>query len=525
MASTLDADRIMPLNGTREGLFNACLALCPETKRGKRPVVLMPNPFYQPYAAAVAAVGAEPVFVPATAATGFLPDYAALPADILDRTALAYLCSPANPQGSVAPRDYLADVMALAERHGFTLLSDECYSEIWRTAPPTGALSVAAELGADPERVAVFHSLSKRSNLPGLRSGFVAGGPESIARFRQLRAYGGAPLPLPVQHVSQAAWADEAHVDANRALYQEKYRIADAVFAGMQGYQGPEGGFFLWLPVPNGTSEDAALKLWTQTGVRVLPGAYLGQTVGGENPGDGYIRVAMVAPARRHAARPDPAPRLPLRVKDRVNMASYQARQRDPLLDQTMQAAIERRGKELLGAVLILLGLLTALMLASYSPDDPSWLAATEEPAQNWLGTFGASLASPLYVIAGYGSWGVALVFAVWGFRFLTHRGEERAIGRAIFAPIAVALISVYASTLVAGPGWVHSFGLGGLFGDTILGALLGVVPVQAAFGLKVLSLIVGCRHARHAGLRPWLRPHRTARHPAVPDRRLNPDL
>ena len=294
---TLDADRIMPLNGTREGLFNACLALCPETKQGRRPVVLMPNPFYQPYSAAVAAVGAEPVCVPATAATGFLPDYAGLPADILDRTALAYLCSPANPQGSVASRDYFAGIIALAERHGFTLLSDECYSEIWRTAPPTGALTVAADLGAGPERVAVFHSLSKRSNLPGLRSGFVAGGPQSIARFRQLRAYGGAPLPLPVQHVSQAAWGDEAHVDANRALYQEKYRIADQVFAGMQGYQGPEGGFFLWLPVPSGTSEGAALKLWTETGVRVLPGAYLGQTVGGENPGDGYIRVAMVAPA------------------------------------------------------------------------------------------------------------------------------------------------------------------------------------------------------------------------------------
>ncbi len=287
-------DRIMPLNGTREGLFNACLALCPETKGGKRPVVLMPNPFYQPYAAAVAAVGAEPVYVPATAATGFLPDYAGLPRDILDRVALAYLCSPANPQGSVASRDYLADVLRLSERHGFTVLSDECYSEIWRTAPPTGALTVAAELGCDPEQVAVFHSLSKRSNLPGLRSGFVAGGPQAIARFRQLRNYGGAPLPLPVQRVSQAAWDDEAHVVANLALYHRKYRIADAIFAGMQGYQGPEGGFFLWLPVEDG--EKAALDAWRGTGVRVLPGSYLGTEVNGDNPGKGYIRVAMVAP-------------------------------------------------------------------------------------------------------------------------------------------------------------------------------------------------------------------------------------
>lgn len=287
-------ERLMVLNGTREGLFDACLALCPETKGSKRPVVLMPNPFYQPYAAAALSVGAEPVFVPATAATGFLPDYESLPPDILDRVALAYLCSPANPQGAVAPRDYLARLLALAERHGFTLLSDECYSEIWRSAPPTGALEVAAETGADPERVAVFHSLSKRSNLPGLRSGFVAGGPEAIRRFRQLRAYGGAPLPLPIQRVSTRAWADEAHVDENRALYQEKFRIADAIFAPVQAYQGPEGGFFLWLPVEDG--EAAALKLWRETGVRVLPGAYLAREVGGHNPGKGYIRVAMVAP-------------------------------------------------------------------------------------------------------------------------------------------------------------------------------------------------------------------------------------
>jgi N-succinyldiaminopimelate aminotransferase len=291
-------DRLMALNGTREGLFDACLALCPETKDGQRPVVLMPNPFYQPYAAAALSVGAEPVYVPATARTGFLPDYESLAPALLDRVAIAYLCSPANPQGSVAPRDYLRRLLALAERHGFTLLSDECYSEIWRDAPPVGALQAAADVGADPERVAVFHSLSKRSNLPGLRSGFVAGGPEAIRRFRQLRAYGGAPLPLPIQRVSERVWADEAHVDENRALYQEKYRIADDVFAGIQGYKGPEGGFFLWLPVPDtvGDGEQAALKLWRETGVRVLPGAYLAREVDGLNPGKSYIRVAMVAP-------------------------------------------------------------------------------------------------------------------------------------------------------------------------------------------------------------------------------------
>ncbi|MES2665362.1 MAG: aminotransferase class I/II-fold pyridoxal phosphate-dependent enzyme [Pseudomonadota bacterium] len=291
---TMPLDGIMALNGTREGLFNAAIALCPESKAGKAPVILMPNPFYQVYAVASLTVGAEPVYVPATAATGFLPDYASLPPEVLDRTAIAYICSPANPQGAVASRDYLADLMALAEKHDFRIFADECYSEIWRDAPPPGALQVAQATGTDPERVFVFHSLSKRSNLPGMRSGFVAGGVDSMARIRKLRAFAGAPLPLPIQRVSEAAWADEAHVDASRALYQEKFRVADQVFAGMQGYQNPEGGFFLWLPVPDG--EQAALKLWQQTGVRVLPGAYLSRDVAGDNPGAGYVRVALVAP-------------------------------------------------------------------------------------------------------------------------------------------------------------------------------------------------------------------------------------
>ena len=287
-------NRLMVLNGTREGLFNAAIALCPEQKNGQRPVVLMPNPFYQVYAVAALTVGAEPVYVPATAATGFLPDYASLPQDILDRTAIAYICSPANPQGAVAGADYLADLLALAEKHDFRIFADECYSEIWRQAPPPGLLAVAEGQGADPERVAVFHSLSKRSNLPGLRSGFVASGVQSMARIRQLRAFAGAPLPLPLQRVAEACWQDEAHVDASRALYQDKFRDAEAVFAGHQGVTMPEGGFFLWLPVEDG--EAAALRLWRETGVRVLPGAYLSRDVGGQNPGKGYIRVALVAP-------------------------------------------------------------------------------------------------------------------------------------------------------------------------------------------------------------------------------------
>ncbi len=287
--------QIMALNGTREGLFNACIALCPErTRDGAQPVVLMPNPFYQVYAVAALASGAEPVYVPATRETGYLPDYAALPPDLLDRTAIAYLCSPSNPQGVVASREYLAQLIELAEMHDFVVFADECYSELYAGTPPPGALQVATEMSASPERVVIFNSLSKRSNVPGLRSGFVAGGPAGIAEIKRLRAYAGAPLPLPLQRAAERLWADEVHVDHNRALYAEKYQMADEIFAGVPGFLSPEAGFFLWLRVDDG--EAAALMLWRETGVRVLPGAYLGREIGGFNPGQHYIRVAMVAP-------------------------------------------------------------------------------------------------------------------------------------------------------------------------------------------------------------------------------------
>jgi aspartate/methionine/tyrosine aminotransferase len=289
-------DRLMVANGTREALFNAALALTPETKGGARPVVAMPNPFYQVYGVAALAAGAEPLYLPATAATGFLPDYAGLPAAVLDRLAIAWICSPANPQGAVASRDYLADLLGLAERHDFAVFADECYSEIWREAPPPGLLRVAAETGADPERAIVFNSLSKRSNLPGLRSGFVAAGPRGMARIRQLRAYAGAPVPLPIQRVSARLWAEEAHVAASRTLYAAKFATADRILGDLPGYRAPEGGFFLWLPVPGGDGEASALALWRATGVRVLPGAYLARDSAAGNPGRGYIRVALVAP-------------------------------------------------------------------------------------------------------------------------------------------------------------------------------------------------------------------------------------
>lgn len=286
--------QVMPLNGTREGLYNASMALCPETKNGEKPIVLVPNPFYQVYMIGAISVNAEPHFCPATAENGFMPDYTQLPEDVLKRVAIAYVCSPSNPQGAIASRDYLAKLITLAEKYDFKVFADECYSEIYRDEKPHGALQMAQELGADPERVVIFHSLSKRSNLPGLRSGFVAGGPETLKHIKRLRAYAGAPIPLPLQRASEKVWADEAHVEENRRLYAEKFEIADEIFADIPGYMKPQAGFFLWLPVEDG--EVAALKLWKQTGVRVLPGAYLSRDVNGENPGKPYIRVALVAP-------------------------------------------------------------------------------------------------------------------------------------------------------------------------------------------------------------------------------------
>ncbi|HLN25052.1 MAG TPA: aminotransferase class I/II-fold pyridoxal phosphate-dependent enzyme [Patescibacteria group bacterium] len=291
----LDMDKhIIPLAGTREGLFQIAQLVCGGAMGGKPPVVLLPNPFYQVYAGAALLAGAEPVFVPATKDTGFLPDFAGLPKDILDRAALAYLCTPANPQGAVASLALLKDTIELARRHDFVLAVDECYSEIYEgDLAPAGALQACAELGGDYANVVVFHSLSKRSSAPGLRSGFAAGDARLIAAFGRLRAYGGAAIPLPILAASAALWRDEDHVEVNRGLYRNKFTIAHEILGDSLGFYRPQGGFFLWLDVGDG--EKAALALWQKAGIRVLPGAYLARPgADGVNPGQRYIRVALV---------------------------------------------------------------------------------------------------------------------------------------------------------------------------------------------------------------------------------------
>jgi Aspartate/tyrosine/aromatic aminotransferase len=285
--------QVLPLNGTREGLFLAPFIVTPEEKAGAKPVILLPNPFYQCYAAAIYAAGAEPVYVPATAATGFLPDYASLPVSVLCRTVAAYICSPSNPEGAVAGEAYWQTLFALADAYDFVVFADECYADIYRETAPLGAFQVRRP---PYERLLSFHSLSKRSGLPGLRSGIVAGGVELMARFRALRNYAGPQVPAPLIAASVAAWSDEAHVAANRATYQERFTLAEQKLGHLPGFQLPAGGFFLWLDTGDG--EAAALRLWREAGVKVLPGAYMGRAARPEeprtNPGFSYIRIALV---------------------------------------------------------------------------------------------------------------------------------------------------------------------------------------------------------------------------------------
>jgi N-succinyldiaminopimelate aminotransferase len=288
------ATEVLVLNGTREGLFLAALAaknwVAP---RAGRPAVLIPNPFYAAYAAGAIAADCEQVYLPATTASGFLPDLDALSEDLLARTVAFYLASPANPQGAVADGVYLSRLTALARRFGFLIFADECYCEIYSKHAPPGMLEAA---GADFANVVVFHSLSKRSNLPGLRIGFAAGDRKFLAAFLELRNVAAPQVPTPMQHVAIAAYGDEKHVEENRRLYREKFDLADQIIGDRYGYRRPAGGFFLWLDVAvHGGSEAAALKLWREAGLRVVPGRYLArEQADGSNPGADYIRVAMV---------------------------------------------------------------------------------------------------------------------------------------------------------------------------------------------------------------------------------------
>ncbi|MCF8466080.1 MAG: aminotransferase class I/II-fold pyridoxal phosphate-dependent enzyme [Sneathiella sp.] len=286
---------IAPVNGTKEALYMIAAVITARAGHNQpKPVILLPTPYYHVYHAAAVMAGAEAVFIPAGPATNFFPDLAAMDPDLLDQASAFYLCNPSNPQGTVASNDYLKKALMLARKHDFMLVVDECYSEIYDAQPPTGILEICKKEGGSLDHMLAFHSLSKRSSAAGLRSGFCVGETAVIKAFLNLRNFAGAASPLPVCAAATALWSDEAHVDENRDLYRKKFDIAEEILGYRFGFYRPQGGFFLWLDVGDGV--EVAKTLWTRAAIRVLPGRYLSVTgPDGVNPGNAYIRVALVA--------------------------------------------------------------------------------------------------------------------------------------------------------------------------------------------------------------------------------------
>lgn len=289
------AQHVLPVNGTREALFAFTQAV---VSRGEDALIVSPNPFYQIYEGAALLAGAQPHYLPCLDSNGFNPDFDAVPAEIWQRCQILFLCSPGNPTGALVPLDTLKKLIALADEHDFVIAADECNSELYfdEQAPPPGLLSACVELGrSDFKRCVVFHSLSKRSNLPGLRSGFVAGDAEILKAFLLYRTYHGCAMPVQTQLASIAAWNDEAHVLENRDLYREKFDAVLQVLAPVMDVQKPDGGFYLWPKVP-GDDAQFCRDLFEQQHVTVVPGSYLSREVEGFNPGAGRVRLALVAP-------------------------------------------------------------------------------------------------------------------------------------------------------------------------------------------------------------------------------------
>jgi len=295
LGGALDPDTmLLPVNGTREALFAFAQAVI-DPAAGS--LVAMPNPFYQIYEGAALLAGATPYFLDTTAAHGFVPDLEAVPAEVWDRVRLLYLCSPGNPTGAVVDEAYMAKAIALADRHDFVIAADECYGDIYleESAPPPGFLGACRRLGRTGfERVVVFHSLSKRSSVPGLRSGFVAGDPAILERFRLYRTYHGCALPVHVQRASVVAWDDDLHPAENRALYKAKFDAVLPILAPVLDVRRPSAGFYLWPDV--GDDDEAfARELYATENVVVLPGSYLARDGAAGNPGRGRVRISLVA--------------------------------------------------------------------------------------------------------------------------------------------------------------------------------------------------------------------------------------
>lgn len=298
-AGSVDAElHVLPVNGTREALFAFVQAVVDARRTSETPLVVMPNPGYQVYEGAALLAGAEPHYLNTTAANGFLPELDAVSPEVWRRCQLLFLCSPGNPCGAVMSRAYLEKALALAERHDFVIASDECYADLFddEQAPPPSLLAAAAAMGNTAfRRCMTFHSLSKRSSLPGLRSGFVAGDAALIKPFLLYRTYHGCAMAVPTQKASVTAWSEDAHVTANRALYRRKFDRVLPILQPVTQLPRPAGGFYLWLPV-SGSDEAFTADLFAAQHITVVPGSYLARATAAGNPGAGYVRISLVAP-------------------------------------------------------------------------------------------------------------------------------------------------------------------------------------------------------------------------------------
>ena len=288
------ATQVLPVNGSREALFAFAQAVIDQTRHVKR--VLSPNPFYQIYEGAALLGGAKPYFLNTLPETGFRMDFGLVPEDLWETVQLVYVCSPGNPTGKVMGLAEWNEVFELADRHGFIIAADECYSEIYfdEGHPPLGALTAARELGRGFDKLVVFNSLSKRSNVPGLRSGFVAGDAEVIRQFLLYRTYHGSAMNPAIQAASAAAWRDEGHVAENRRQYREKFAVVMPILKDALAFDAPDAAFYIWARVPGGDDAKFARDLYEQQHVTVLPGSFLAREAKGMNPGKGFVRIALV---------------------------------------------------------------------------------------------------------------------------------------------------------------------------------------------------------------------------------------
>jgi N-succinyldiaminopimelate aminotransferase len=282
-------ENIVQLAGTREGLFNIALALSPSLKNNYKPVMLLPEPFYQVYAGACRISGAEPIFISSLKENNFVPSFSSVKKEILRRTSIIYICSPSNPEGSALKLKEWEDLISLARKYGAVLIVDECYTDIYIKKQPLGVLEACKKLRTDLTNIVSFHSLSKRSNVPGIRSGFAVGDRYLIESFKKLRHYCAGQQPLPIQEAATALWNDDTHSEKNRELYEKKFKIAKEVFKKYKDFYLPDGGFYLWLKVGDG--EKFTKLLWKEKKIKVMPGAYLSRL----NNSKGYIRIALVS--------------------------------------------------------------------------------------------------------------------------------------------------------------------------------------------------------------------------------------